>query len=91
MQRNAELEARLVQMAAAQQFTSKGGFSAATVRSGQRLRGDSMPVEQAEVVVHVPSPSYGPAQVKFLLAGMERQLACCRALLPSNARERIER
>jgi hypothetical protein len=74
VQRNAQLEARLVQVAAAQRFASKGGFSAASVRSGQRLRGDSMPVEQAEVVVHVPSPSYGPARAKILLAGMERQL-----------------
>ena len=72
VQRNAQLEARLVQVAAAQRIATKEGFSASSVRSGQRLRGDSMPVEQAEVVVHVPSPLYGPARAKALLAGMQR-------------------
>jgi hypothetical protein len=74
MQRNSQLEARLVQAAPAQRLASKGGFSAASLRSGQRLRGDSVPVEQAEVVVHVPSPAYGPAQEASLLAEVERQL-----------------
>ena len=71
MQKHKQLEAQLE----AQRPASKRGFSAASMRSQQRLRGDSMPVEEAEVVVHVPSPVYGFARAKVLLASMGQQFS----------------
>ena len=48
--------------------------------AGSRLLGDALPVDEAEVVVHVPAPDLSSAEEAALLANVQRQFGMLRRL-----------
>ena len=80
MHRSRASQAKLSAAASASMREPSNGYSAMGLFAGSRLLGDALPVDEAEVVVHVPAPDLSSAEEAALLANVQRQFGMLRRL-----------